>query len=72
MRTCNDEIYQLANDQALVKKLKKGHSLDDFGRSNIYIIDHSPSWNENQRQKREHFWIRELQTLHSEGINKKN
>jgi hypothetical protein len=23
MRKCNDEIYQLANDQALVKKLKK-------------------------------------------------
>jgi hypothetical protein len=22
MRKCNDEIYQLANDQALVKKLK--------------------------------------------------
>jgi hypothetical protein len=23
MRKCNDEIYQLARDQALVKKLKK-------------------------------------------------
>ena len=23
MRKCNDEIYQLAEDQALVKKLKK-------------------------------------------------
>jgi hypothetical protein len=41
------------------------------GRSNIYIIDHNPSWKENQRQKRESFWIRELQTLHPEGINKK-
>jgi hypothetical protein len=40
-----------------------GHSLDDFGRSKIYIIDHNPSWKENQRQKRESFWIRELQTL---------
>ena len=30
-----------------------------------------PSWKENQRQKRESFWIRELQTLHPEGINKK-
>ena len=46
-----------------------GHSLDDFGRSKIYIIDHNPSWKENQRQKRESFWIRELQTLHPEGIN---
>jgi hypothetical protein len=32
-----------------------GHSLDDFGRSKIYIIDHNPSWKENQRQKRESF-----------------
>ena len=40
-----------------------GHSLDDFGRS----IDHNPSWKENQRQKRESFWIRELQTLHLES-----
>ena len=48
-----------------------GHSLDDFGRSKIYIIDHNPSWKENQRQKRESFWIRGLRTLHPEGINKK-
>jgi hypothetical protein len=26
---------------------------------------------ENQRQKKESFWICELQTLHTEGINKK-
>ena len=37
----------------------------------IYTIDHNLSWKENQRQKRESFWIRELQTLHPEGINKK-
>jgi hypothetical protein len=48
-----------------------GHSLDDFVRSKIYIIDHNPSWKENQRHKRERVWIRELQTLHPEGINKK-
>ena len=48
-----------------------GHSLEDFGRFKIYIIDHNPSWKENQRQKKESFWIRELQTLHPEGINKK-
>ena len=48
-----------------------GHSLDDFVRSKIYIIDHNPSWKENQRHKRESFWIRELQTLHPEGISKK-
>ena len=47
--------------------LSPGHSLDDFGRSKIYIIDHNPSWKENQRQKREGFWIRELRTLHPEA-----
>jgi hypothetical protein len=47
------------------------HSLDDFGRSKIYIIDRNRSWKENLRQKRESFWICELQTLHLEGINKK-
>ena len=34
-----------------------GHSLEEFGRSNIYIIDHNPSWKENQKQTRESFWI---------------
>jgi hypothetical protein len=121
MRKCNDEIYQLAKDQALVKNFKNkrcrpfclcnvcnsriqklsfmslilfptcllffcpsmyrfwlplwflqtqkwpykkdalarestlcvGHSLYDFVRSKIYIIDHNPSWKENQRHKRE-------------------
>jgi hypothetical protein len=37
--------------------------LEDFGRSKIYIIDHNPRWKENQRQKKESFWIRELQTF---------
>ena len=30
MRKCNDEAYQLAKDQALVKKLKKPKDLDLF------------------------------------------
>ena len=47
MRKCNDEIYQLAKDQALVKKLKKTKDLGLL---------------ENQRQNRESFWICELQT----------
>jgi hypothetical protein len=29
-----------------------GHSLDDFGRSNFFIIDYNLSWKENQRQNR--------------------
>ena len=47
-----------------------GHSLDDIGRSKMYIIDQNPSWKENQRQKGKSFWIRELQTLLPEGIKK--
>jgi hypothetical protein len=31
------------------------HSLDDIGRSKIYIIDHNPSWKEIQRQKKREF-----------------
>jgi hypothetical protein len=30
MRKCNDKIYQLAKDQALVKKLKKNKRLRPF------------------------------------------
>ena len=48
-----------------------GHTMDNFGISKINIIDRNLSWKENQRQKRESLWIRELQTLHPEGINKK-
>ena len=33
--------------------MSPGHSLDDFGRSKIYIIDRNPSWKENQKQKRD-------------------
>ena len=33
--------------------VSSGHSLDDFGRSKIYIIDHNPRWKENQKKKRE-------------------
>jgi hypothetical protein len=43
-----------------------------LARSKIYIIDHNPSWKENQRQQRESFWIRRSQTLHPEGITKKD
>jgi hypothetical protein len=49
-----------------------GHSLEDLGRSKIYIIDHKPSWKENQRKKKENFGIRELRTLHPESINTKS
>ena len=47
-----------------------GHSLDDFGRSKIYIIDHNPSWKENQRQKRE-FLDLQVTNITSEGHKQK-
>ena len=46
------------------------HSLDGLGRSKLYIIDQNPSRRENQRQKGESCWVRELQTLLPEGIKK--
>lgn len=48
-----------------------GHTLDDFVRSKLTIIDHSQSWSDERRQKKESFWIHELKTLHPNGINKK-
>ena len=53
MRKCNDEVYQLAKDQATVSQhfVSPGHSLEDFGRSKIYIIHHNPSWKENQQDE---------------------
>ena len=51
MRKGNDEIYQLAKDQALVKKLKKNNK-----RFRPFVTRGSKN-SENQRQKRESFWI---------------
>jgi hypothetical protein len=41
MRKCNDEIYQLAKDQALVKNLKKPKDLSLF----VYVYTLSPQTN---------------------------
>ena len=35
--------------------VSSGHSLVDFGRSKMYIIDYNPSWKENQGQKKREF-----------------
>jgi hypothetical protein len=43
MRKCNDEVYQLAKDQALVKKLKNKRSHDPkepIGNSYLAIHIH--------------------------------
>jgi hypothetical protein len=48
-----------------------GDSLDDIGRSKIDIIDHNPSWKENQRKTRESLLDPRVTNIHPEGIHKK-
>ena len=48
-----------------------GHNLDDFERASIQIIECNTKWTTKERQQRESYWIQELQTLHPQGINKK-
>ena len=38
MRKCDDEIYQLAKDQALVKKLKNNKSFRPFCLSDVMFV----------------------------------
>ena len=66
-RKCNDEVYQLAKDQALVKKLKKPKRF----RPLCLCLPGVMFVTRGSKKKKESFWIRELQTLHPEGINKK-
>jgi hypothetical protein len=48
-----------------------GHSLDDFGRSKMYIIDPNPSWKENQRQKKREFLDPRVTNITSGGHKQK-
>jgi hypothetical protein len=47
------------------------HSLEDFNRMKILIIEHNCLWSDFQRENRERFWIKELRVLHPDGINRK-
>ena len=47
------------------------HSLEDFTRMKILVIDHNCLWSDFQRENREIFWIKELRVLHPHGINRK-
>ena len=47
------------------------HSLEDFNRMNILIIEQNSLWSDFQRENREIFWIKELRVLHPDGINRK-
>ena len=49
-----------------------GHSLNDFGRSEMYIIDHNASWKENQRQKKREFLDPRVTNITSEGHEQKD
>jgi hypothetical protein len=75
MRKCNDEIYQLAKDQALVKMLKnkrcKPFCLCPPDVMLIYIIDHNPSWKEIQRQKKREFLDPRVTNITSGGHKQK-
>jgi hypothetical protein len=47
------------------------HSLEDFNRMKILIIEQNCLWSDFQRENRERIWIKELRVLHSDGINRK-
>jgi hypothetical protein len=46
------------------------HSLEDFNKMKILIIEHNCLWSDFQRENRERFWIKELRVLHPDGINR--
>ena len=48
-----------------------GHSLEDFNRMKILIIEQNCLWSDFQRENRERFWIKELHVLHPDSINRK-
>ena len=47
------------------------HSLEDFNRMKILVIEQNCLWSDFQRENRERFWIKELCVLHPDGINRK-
>ena len=47
------------------------HSLEDFNRMKILIIEQNCLWSDFQRENREIIWIKELRVLHPDGINRK-
>jgi hypothetical protein len=47
------------------------HSLEDFNRMKILVIEQNCLWSDFQRENRERFWIKELRVLHPDGINRK-
>ena len=47
------------------------HSLEDFNRMKILVIEQNCLWSDFQCENWERFWIKELCVLHPDGINRK-
>jgi hypothetical protein len=47
------------------------HSLDDFNRMRILVIEQNCLRSDFQCENRERFWIKELRVLHPDDINRK-
>jgi hypothetical protein len=47
------------------------HSLEDFNRMKVLVIEQNCMWSDFQRENRERFWIKELRVLHPDGFNRK-
>jgi hypothetical protein len=61
----------LAMEELVQHFVSPEHSLDDIGRSKIYIIDHNPSWKEIQRQKKREFLDPRVTNITSGGHKQK-
>ena len=48
-----------------------GHSLDDFGRSKMYIIDHNPCWKEKSKTEKREFLDPRVTNITSGGHKQK-
>ena len=64
--------YKCKPDIPVSRHLRShGHTPDDLSRLSITIIDHNPAWSTSERQARESFWIKTLETRNPYGINEK-
>jgi hypothetical protein len=47
------------------------HSLEEFNKMKIFVIEQNCLWSDFQRENWERFWIKELCVLHPGSINRK-
>ena len=48
------------------------HSLEDFSRMKILVIEQSSLWSDLQRENRDRFWIKELRVLQRTVLTENN